>query len=94
MPRVQSAMERAIDLLGARVEQLLRVAWRLHLGRRVARATGSDLVLGGGILKLHLSDHRRRVLDRFAARLEALRTEWEGRAAEPAAAATLRSVPG
>jgi glycosyltransferase involved in cell wall biosynthesis len=94
MPRVQATMERALGLLGERVEQVLRVAWRLHLGRRVARATGSDLVLGGGILKLHLSDHRRRVLDRFAARLETLRTEWEGRGAEPASAAKLRSVPG
>jgi hypothetical protein len=27
-------------------------------------------------LKLHLSDHRRRVLGRFEARLDELRTKW------------------
>jgi len=34
------------------------------------------LVLDPGILKLHLSDHRRRVLDKFAGRLRALRERW------------------
>ena len=91
-PRLQAAIERGVELAGDRLEQLLRVMWRLHLGRRVARATGSDLVLGGGILKLHLSDHRRRVLDRFDQRLQALRAEWEGRSAAPAPAR--RSAPG
>jgi hypothetical protein len=81
-----------VELAGDRLEQLLRVAWRLHLGRRVARATGSDLVLGGGILKLHLSDHRRRVLERFEQRLQALRDEWEGRSVAPGPAR--RSAPG
>jgi hypothetical protein len=33
------------------------------------------VVLGDGILKMHLSDYRRVVLDRFAARLEALRID-------------------
>jgi len=91
-PRVQGAIERGVELAGDRLEQLLRVVWRLHLGRRVARATGSDLVLGGGILKLHLSDHRRRVLDRFEQRLQGLRVEWEGRALAPGPAR--RSAPG
>ena len=91
-PGLQSAFERGVELAGDRLEQLLRVVWRLHLGRRVARATGSDLVLGGGILKLHLSDHRRRVLDRFEQRLQALRDEWEGRSVAPGPAR--RSAPG
>ncbi len=91
-PGLQNAFERGVGLAGDRLEQLLRVIWRLHLGRRVARATGSDLVLGGGILKLHLSDHRRRVLDRFEHRLQALRDEWEGRSVAPGPAR--RSAPG
>jgi glycosyltransferase involved in cell wall biosynthesis len=91
-PRVQGAIERGVELAGDRLEQLLRVLWRLHLGLRVARATGSDLVLGGGILKLHLSDHRRRVLDRFEQRLQGLRVEWEGLSVTPGPAR--RSAPG
>jgi hypothetical protein len=91
-PRLQAAIERGVELAGDRLEQLLRVVWRLHLGRRVAKATGSDLVLGGGILKLHLSDHRRRVLNRFEQRLQGLRAEWEGRSAAPTPAR--RSAPG
>ncbi|MGD0675040.1 MAG: glycosyltransferase family 1 protein [Polyangiaceae bacterium] len=57
------------------LEKLLRWGWRFHLRRRVAAAAGGDVVLGDGILKLHLSDHRRRVMDRFAARLQALRAQ-------------------
>ena len=91
-PRLQRVIERGVELAGERLEQLLRVVWRLHLGRRVARAKGSDLVLGGGILKLHLSDHRKRVLDRFEQRLHALRSEWEGRSVAPGPAR--RSAPG
>ncbi|HEY8926825.1 MAG TPA: glycosyltransferase family 1 protein [Polyangia bacterium] len=70
---VQRLMELALAPVSATLERGLRAFWRQHLARRVARATGSDVVLAGGILKLHLSDHRRRVLDRFANRLEALR---------------------
>ena len=91
-PRLQRVIERGVELAGERLEQVLRVVWRLHLGRRVARAKGSDLVLGGGILKLHLSDHRKRVLDRFEQRLQALRSEWEGRSVAPGPAR--RSAPG
>jgi glycosyltransferase involved in cell wall biosynthesis len=91
-PRLQRVIERGVELAGERLEQLLRVIWRLHLGRRVARAKGSDLVLGGGILKLHLSDHRKRVLDRFEQRLHALRIEWEGRSVAHGPAR--RSAPG
>jgi hypothetical protein len=68
--------ERVIALGGAAVEQLLGTAWRFHLGRRAARAPRADVVVSGGILKLHLSDHRRRVLARFEARLDELRTRW------------------
>src|SRR6185369_12108494 len=89
-PGVQARAERAIGLLGDRMERFLSLVWRLHLGRRVSRAKGSDVVLGGGILKLHLSDHRTRVLARFAERLEALRARWETDFAPPAAAAPAR----
>jgi glycosyltransferase involved in cell wall biosynthesis len=73
---VQRLAERAIALGGAAVEQLLGTAWRFHLGRRAARAPRADVVVSGGILKLHLSDHRRRVLGRFEARLDELRAKW------------------
>jgi hypothetical protein len=63
--------------LGDEVERLLSVGWRLHLGRRAASAPRPDLVLDPGILKLHLSDHRRRVLDRFADRLRGIRERWD-----------------
>jgi len=62
--------------LGERIERLLSVGWRYHLGRRAASAPRPDLVLDPGILKLHLSDHRRRVLDKFAGRLRELRQRW------------------
>jgi hypothetical protein len=73
---VQRIAERAFELGGAAVERTLATAWRFHLGRRAARARGSDVVVSGGILKLHLSDHRRRVLARFEARLDELRARW------------------
>jgi glycosyltransferase involved in cell wall biosynthesis len=70
---LQRLVELALAPISATVERGLRAFWRQHLARRVARATGSDVVLAGGILKLHLSDHRRRVLERFATRLDGLR---------------------
>ena len=73
---VQRLAERAFELGGQAVERALATAWRFHLGRRAARARGSDVVVSGGILKLHLSDHRRRVLARFEARLDELRGRW------------------
>jgi glycosyltransferase involved in cell wall biosynthesis len=74
--RLQRLCERAIGLWGGKVERLLGAAWRFHLGQRAARAPQADVVVSGGILKLHLSDHRRRVLARFEAKLEGLRDEW------------------
>jgi hypothetical protein len=62
--------------LGDEVERLLSVGWRFHLGRRAASAPRPDLVLDPGILKLHLSDHRRRVLDKFADRLSTFKERW------------------
>jgi glycosyltransferase involved in cell wall biosynthesis len=62
--------------LGDEIERLLSIGWRLHLGRRATSAPRPDLVLDPGILKLHLSDHRRRVLQTFAGRLHALRERW------------------
>jgi hypothetical protein len=85
---VQRIAERALELGGDAIERLLGTVWRFHLGRRAARAPRADLVVSGGILKLHLSDHRRRVLARFEARLDELRAEWGARRA-PAPTASL-----
>ena len=64
---------------------MLRTVWRFHLGRRAARAPRADVVVSGGILKLHLSDHRRRVLARFESHLDELRARWTtGRAPDKA----------
>jgi glycosyltransferase involved in cell wall biosynthesis len=64
--------------VGDEIERLLSIGWRFHLGRRAASAPRPDLVLDPGILKLHLSDHRRRVLKTFAARLNTFRARWGG----------------
>jgi hypothetical protein len=85
--RVQRIGERALGLWGENVERLLGAVWRFHLGQRAARAPQADVVVSGGILKLHLSDHRRRVLARFDARLHGLRDKWA--AAQAATAQTL-----
>jgi hypothetical protein len=76
--RLQRLAEGALRWsLGDEIERLLSVGWRFHLGRRAASAPRPDLVLDPGILKLHLSDHRRRVLDKFAGRLREFRERWE-----------------
>jgi hypothetical protein len=67
--------EIALTPLAGLVEKGLRVAWRVRLRRRAVGASQSDVVLGDGILKLHLSDYRPRVLERFQARLDALRAQ-------------------
>jgi glycosyltransferase involved in cell wall biosynthesis len=72
-PWLQRAGEIVLSLALAPVERLVRHAWRFYLGRRAAKARHPDVVLADGILKLHLSDFRRRVLERFAARLDAVR---------------------
>jgi glycosyltransferase involved in cell wall biosynthesis len=74
--RLQRWAERAIGLGGEAVEQTLGFAWRYRLGRRAARARSADVVLSGGVLKMHLSDHRRRVLARFQQRLDDLAASW------------------
>ncbi len=71
----QAACELALGPLAPALESVLRTAWRYHLRRRAAAALHADVVLSDGILKLHLSDYRRLVLKRFAARLQALHTE-------------------
>jgi glycosyltransferase involved in cell wall biosynthesis len=81
-PRLQRAAELALRPVAAPLEGLLRQLWRIYLRRRTARARQPDVVLADGILKLHLSDYRRRVLDRFAARLDALGSQLRG-SAEP-----------
>lgn len=72
-----TALQRAGELvlwpLEPALERLLRTAWRLRLRRRAATAPRADVVARDGILKLHLSDYRRRTLERFAARLAAHR---------------------
>ncbi|HXJ19716.1 MAG TPA: glycosyltransferase family 1 protein [Polyangia bacterium] len=74
--RAQRWAERALGLGGRAVEQTLGAAWRYRLGRRAARARSADVVLSGGVLKMHLSDHRRRVLARFQQRLDELAAGW------------------
>ncbi len=86
--RGQRWAERAIGLGGSAVEQALGIAWRYRLGRRAARARNADVVLSGGVLKMHLSDHRRRVLARFADRLAELRASWPAAAAAEAISAS------
>jgi len=73
----QRLVERVMSWpVGDELERLLSVGWRFHLGRRAASAPRPDLVLDPGILKLHLSDHRRRVLESFATRLRTFRERW------------------
>jgi glycosyltransferase involved in cell wall biosynthesis len=57
------------------IERLTRAVWRLYLRRRAAAFARADTVLSDGILKLHLSDYRPRVLNRFGARLDKMRAE-------------------
>ena len=57
-----------------------RSGWRFHLGRRAAqRAPARTWCSIPGILKLHLSDHRRRVLENVRrSGCSALRERWSG----------------
>ncbi|HTB73178.1 MAG TPA: glycosyltransferase family 1 protein, partial [Polyangiaceae bacterium] len=64
-------------LSSSALEGLLRVAWRVRLRRLSAANPRADMILGDGILKLHMSDYRSRVLERLGARLDALRVEFE-----------------
>lgn len=89
-PAVQRAAEALLALGQRPVERGLRAAWRFYLARRAARARHPDVVLANGILKLHLSDYRCRVLERFAARMEAWRGTIGGDADETSPAAELR----
>jgi hypothetical protein len=59
------------------VERGVRCAWRARLRRLSVGALHSDVVLADGILKLHLSDYRQRVLERFETRLGALRAQLD-----------------
>jgi hypothetical protein len=78
-----SALQRATELAlvpaSDVVERGLRWAWRVRLGRRLAGAMHADVVLGDGILKLHMSDYRPRTLERFATRLAELRARLDPR---------------
>jgi len=77
-PTVQGVAEALLSIGRGRVERGLRAAWRFYLARRAARARHPDVVLADGILKLHLSDYRRRVLERFAERMDAWRAAIGG----------------
>jgi glycosyltransferase involved in cell wall biosynthesis len=74
---LQRAGEMALWPVAPALERLVRSAWRFRLRRRAAGAPRSDVVLSRGILKLHLSDYRRSVLERFAGRLQALRAQLD-----------------
>jgi glycosyltransferase involved in cell wall biosynthesis len=91
--QLQRVVEGALWAVAPALERLLRWGWRAHLRRRAARAPRADVVLGDGILKLHLSDYRRRVLERFAAKLAALRTRIEDAAPRSAAAGARAARP-
>ena len=71
--RFQALAEAAMRPLAQPLEGALRWGWRFRLRRRAAAAVHADVVLSDGVMKLHLSDYRARVLDRFATRLDALR---------------------
>jgi hypothetical protein len=77
-PAVQGVAEALLSIGRGQVERGLRAAWRFYLARRAARARHPDVVLANGILKLHLSDYRRRVLERFAERMDAWRAAIGG----------------
>ena len=87
-PPLQQAAERVLAPVAAPLERLLRWGWRAQLRRRAAGAARPDVVLSDGILKLHMSDYRRRVLERFRLRLDDLRAEIAGRVARAAAGGT------
>jgi glycosyltransferase involved in cell wall biosynthesis len=77
-PRLQRAGELVLGPAASLFERVFRWGLRAHLRRRAARAPQGDVVLSDGILKLHLSDYRRRVLAGFGERLEALRSRLDG----------------
>jgi hypothetical protein len=82
---LQAIVERAIAPAAPALESVLRGFWRFRLRRRAAAAAHADVVLSDGILKLHLSDYRRFVLERFFVRLQGLRAPLgsEARARRP-----------
>jgi glycosyltransferase involved in cell wall biosynthesis len=79
--RLPAVLQRAGEItlwpVAPAMERLARGAWRFRLRRRAAAAPRSDVVLANGILKLHLSDYRRSVLERFAGRLQSLRAQLD-----------------
>ena len=87
---LQRSAELTLWLVAPALETSLRWAWRFRLRRRAAAAIHSDVVLADGILKLHLSDYRRIVMDRFAERLRSLRERLDSGA--PTLPAGLESV--
>ena len=86
----QLPAELTLWLIAPALEKSLRWAWRFRLRRRAAAAIHSDVVLADGILKLHLSDYRRVVMDRFAERLQLFRARLDS--GVPAMGASLEPV--
>jgi glycosyltransferase involved in cell wall biosynthesis len=91
-PGLQRTGEALLSPLSIPLERALRSAWRVYLRRRASKARGPDVVLANGILKLHLSDYRRRVLERLAGRLASVRARLEEAAASPAVIAGARAA--
>ena len=81
---IQRALEFLLAPVAPAIERTLRWGWRARLRARAAGQLQGDVVLGEGILKLHLSDYRKRVLKRFSDRLHALRTQLTPTAPSPA----------
>jgi hypothetical protein len=93
-PRLQRFAELTLSPIESALEGLCRGVFRVHLRRQIAQAPRTDVVLADGILKLHLSDYRQRVLERFAARLDSLRNRAHDADAELEGDASTSSLAG
>jgi hypothetical protein len=70
--RIQRGVEWAMAPAGWAIEGVSRRALGWHLSRKQKRATGGDMLLRRGMLKLHQSDNRASIVSRFRAQLDAL----------------------
>lgn len=70
--RAQRGAELLLLPTGWAVERVSRRALRWHLGRKQRSAAKGDMMLRDGVLKLHQSDNRSSVVQRFRERLDEL----------------------